>query len=142
MVKVRFTPLLRGVLLFDAASCALSGFGLLVFADALQQMLAIPATASQGAAIVLLVFAAGVAYVGTRGFVMRRAVWLIVSLNALWAVESVLALAFGWLEPNELGQILLIAQAVAVGAIAELQVVGVRRAASWPSVSPSYNDLQ
>jgi hypothetical protein len=63
-------------------------------------------------------------------------------LNALWAVESVLALAFGWLEPNELGQTLLIAQAAAVAAIAELQVVGVRRAAYSPSVSPSYTELQ
>jgi hypothetical protein len=49
-------------------------------------------------------------------------------MNALWAVESVLALAFGWLEPNSPGRAFIIAQAVVVAVIAELQFIGLRRA--------------
>jgi hypothetical protein len=43
-------------------------------------------------------------------------------------VESVLALLFGWLQPNALGQWFVIAQALAVAVIAELQFLGLRRA--------------
>jgi hypothetical protein len=59
---------------------------------------------------------------------MRPAVWAIVLANASWAVESVLALVFGWLQPDALGQWFVMAQAAAVAVIAELQFIGLRRA--------------
>ncbi|HEX7062660.1 MAG TPA: hypothetical protein VF200_11860 [Woeseiaceae bacterium] len=48
--------------------------------------------------------------------------------NALWVVESLLAMTLGWLEPNALGRYLIIAQAIAVAAIAVLEFVGLRKA--------------
>ena len=119
---------LRRVLLFDAATCLLTGAVMLAAGGAVERLLAIPAQVSGALGVVLLAFGAAVAWVGTRPHLLRPAVWGIIALNALWAIESVLALAFGWLEPNALGQAFIIGQAVAVAVIAELQFVGLRRA--------------
>jgi predicted tellurium resistance membrane protein TerC len=130
MTHTQLTPFLRRVLLFDATTCAIFGFVLLAAGDALGRLLAIPASLAYGAAVVLLIFAAAVAYVGTRRELLWRAVWTIVVLNALWAVESVLALVAGRLEPDALGRSFIVAQAVAVAVIVELQIIGLRRAKS------------
>jgi hypothetical protein len=125
------TPLsafLRRVLWFDAATCIIAGILMLVVGATVERLLGIPAQLSTALGVVLLAFGAAVAWVGTRAYLLRPAVWAIVALNALWAIESVLALAFGWLEPNALGQAFIIGQAIAVAVIAELQFVGLRRA--------------
>ncbi|MEX2126359.1 MAG: hypothetical protein WD795_20870 [Woeseia sp.] len=127
MIDTQFAPFLRRVLMFDAATCVLTGIVLLALAAALEQMLAIPAAVSRVAAVVLLVFAAGVGYVSTRDPLLRPAVTVIVAMNVLWAVASVLALVFAWLMPNRLGQAFVIAQALAVAIIAGLQIAGLRR---------------
>lgn len=119
---------LRRVLLLDAATCLITGSILLTAGGTVERLLGIPAQLSTALGVVLLIFGAAVAWVGTRAFLMRSAVWAIVLLNALWAIESVLALVFGWLEPNAVGQVLVIGQAIAVAVIAELQYVGLRRA--------------
>ena len=119
---------LRRVLLLDAATCLITGSIMLTAGGTAERLLGIPAQLSTALGVVLLVFGAAVAWVGTRAFLMRSAVWAIVLLNALWAIESVLALVFGWLEPNAVGQVLVIGQAIAVAVIAELQYVGLRRA--------------
>lgn len=119
---------LRRVLLLDAATCLITGSIMLTAGGTVVRLLGIPAQLSTALGVVLLIFGAAVAWVGTRAFLMRSAVWAIVLLNALWAIESVLALVFGWLEPNAVGQVLVIGQAIAVAVIAELQYVGLRRA--------------
>jgi hypothetical protein len=101
---------------------------MLTASGTLERLLAIPAPLSRVLAVVLLIFGGLVAWVGTRRHLMRSAVWAIVTLNALWAVESLLTLAFGWLDPNALGRAFIIVQAVAVAVIAELQFIGLRRA--------------
>ena len=128
MNPVPLSPFLRRVLLFDASTCLITGTVMLTASGTVERLLAIPAPASKALAVVLLAFGAAVAWVGTRRDLKRATVWAIVALNALWAVESVLALAFGWLEPNALGRAFVIAQAVAVAVIAELQFIGLRRA--------------
>lgn len=122
------TRFLRSVLLFDAVTCILGGALLLGLSSALERLLGIPAGLSLAAGPLLLAFGAAVAWVGTRPEVLQVAVRVIVSLNALWAVESLLALGLGWLEPNALGRYFLVAQALAVLVIAELQFIGLRRA--------------
>jgi hypothetical protein len=121
-------PFLRRVLLLDASTCLITGMVMLTASGTVERLLAIPAPASRVLAVVLLVFGAAVAWVGTRRDLMRSAVWAIVTLNVLWAVESLLALAFGWLDPNALGRAFILVQGVAVAVIAELQFIGLRRA--------------
>ncbi|HEX6260514.1 MAG TPA: hypothetical protein VFZ51_07650 [Woeseiaceae bacterium] len=128
MTHTPLTVFLRRVLLFDAATCLVTGIVLLTAAGTVEQLLEIPAALSRALSAVLLIFGAAVAWVGTRRALLRPAVWAILSLNALWAVESVLALALGWLEPNSLGRAFIIVQAAAVAVIAELQFIGLRRA--------------
>lgn len=130
MNNAQFTPFLRRVLQFDAVTCVLMGILLLAAGGALEQLLAIPAALSRAAGVVLLVFAAAVGYVGTHDELLRRAVWAIAGLNILWTVGSIFALVVGWLEPNALGQAFVVAQAVAVAVLAELEVVGLQRARS------------
>lgn len=128
MNRKPMTPFLKAVLLVDAVTCILSGILLFTLSAALERWLQIPAGLSLVAGPFLLAFGAAVAWVGTRRELRSTAVWAIISLNALWVVESLLALTLGWLEPNALGRYLIIAQAVAVAAIAELEFVGLRRA--------------
>jgi hypothetical protein len=127
-MRTPLSPFLRRVLWFDAATCFLTGAVFLTASATVEQLLAIPAPLARVLAVVLLGFGALVAWVGTRRELLRTAVRAIVVINALWALESVLALLFGWLQPNALGQWFVIAQALAVAVIAELQFTGLRRA--------------
>jgi hypothetical protein len=128
MMRSTLSPFLRRVLWFDAATCLITGTVFLAAGAAVERLLAIPAPLARALAVVLLAFGAFVAWVGMRRELMRPAVWAIVLANASWAVESVLALVFGWLQPDALGQWFVMAQAAAVAVIAELQFIGLRRA--------------
>lgn len=127
MARRQSRLMLRRVLWFDAATCVVTGVGLFALGGVLEELLAIPAGLSRAAGVLLLSFAAEVAYVARRGAPPRRAVWAIVGTNVLWAVASIVALVAGWLEPNTLGTAFVIAQAAAVAVIADVQVMGLRR---------------
>lgn len=127
------SPFLQRVLWLDAATCLVTGVVFLTASTTVEQLLAIPATLARVLGFVLLAFGAFVAWVGTRREMLRPAVLAIVAANALWAVESVLALVLGWLQPNALGDWFVIAQAVAVAVIAGLQIIGLRRTRSVPA---------
>lgn len=126
-MRTPLPPFLQRVLWCDAATCLVTGAVFITASATVEHLLAIPAPLAKALAVVLLGFGAFVAWVGTRRELLRAAAWAIVVVNALWAVESVLALAFGWLQPNALGQWFVIAQALAVAIIAELQFLGLRR---------------
>jgi len=117
---------LRALLVFDALTCLLMGTGLLVASGLIEAWLGIPAAVSVGAGGVLLAFGAGVGWAASRPTISPLAVSVIVAANTLWAAESLLALAFGWLTPNVWGQGFVVVQAVAVALIAQLQFLGVR----------------
>jgi hypothetical protein len=71
-----------------------------------------------------------VAFVGTREAISRAAVRVIIALNVLWVLGSVAVLFAAPIAPTALGYAFVIAQAVAVGVFAELQVIGLRREAA------------
>ncbi|HEX6998048.1 MAG TPA: hypothetical protein VF322_07875 [Gammaproteobacteria bacterium] len=120
--------LLRLVLAFDAVTCLLMGSALLLAGNALGDFLAISPIVLRSAGAALLLFAAGVGHVARRPQPYFAGVIAVIVLNALWAVESLVALWTGWLEPNALGTAFVVAQAVAVAVIAEVQLIGLRRA--------------
>ena len=57
----------------------------------------------------------------------KALVIIVVAGNAAWTLASIALLFSGAVTPNLLGAIFVAAQAVAVGALAELQYIGLRR---------------
>lgn len=112
---------LRVLLGVDAAFCLAAGLGLVVAADALGAAMGLPAGLLRGAGMVLLPWGAFVAWCAGRP--ARWAVLTVVVVNLLWAADSVLLLATGWVAPNGLGVAFVLGQAAMGGAIAVLQAL-------------------
>lgn len=119
---------LRKILIIDAATCVLTGLGLAVLAGALEPLLGLPRALLQYAGLALLPVAAFMAWAATRRPVPQAAAWLVVGGNALWVLASI-AVLFA-LSPSPLGYAFLIAQALAVALLAELEYAGLRRSAA------------
>jgi hypothetical protein len=118
---------LRRVLIVDAAASAVTGLQMLLGAGLLEGLLGIPAALLREAGLILIPYVAFVGYVATRESVQTPAVWTIIACNALWTAASLLLLVSGWVAPTALGYAFVIAQALAVGILGELQYVGLRR---------------
>jgi hypothetical protein len=120
--------LLRLALKLDAVATGALGLLALAAGPLLADLLGIPNGLLLPLGLFLIVYAAAVWFVGTRPIVKRPAVWTAVALNLVWAVDSVIAVAAGWLPLTMLGTAFVLAQAVAVLVFAELQLLGLRRA--------------
>jgi hypothetical protein len=59
--------------------------------------------------------------------VPKALVMIVVVGNAAWALGSIALLFSGAVSPNLLGEIVIVAQAIATGVFAELQYTGVRK---------------
>jgi hypothetical protein len=103
------------------------GLLLLTLSSPIAAMLALPVELLRTAALVLLPFAAFVAFVASRSSPSRKAVWTIVALNALWIADSVLLLFSGSVQTNIFGQAFIVMQAIFVLVITELEYVGLKR---------------
>ena len=123
---------LRSVLFADAASCAITGGAQLLFTSALADLLRLPSILLVGTGAFLLAYAALVAFVATRDVLPRPLVWFFVIGNFGWAAACVALLSSAWVSPSTLGQAWVIAQAVTVVVLAELQWAGLRaRPLGW-----------
>lgn len=120
---------LRRVLAFDALTSAAMGLKLVVGAGLLSPLLGLPEPLLRGAGLVLLPFAAMVALAAMKAPSSSGAVMAIAAINALWVVASLGLLVSGRVSPNLLGIAFVTGQAVFVGVLAELQVIGARRLA-------------
>ena len=118
---------LRYALLADAVASGATGLLLIAGADLLTGLLGLPVALMREAGLLLVPYVALVAFVGTREAISRPAVQAIIALNVLWVVGSIGLLMSGYVAPTMLGYAFVIAQAVAVGVFAELQVIGLRR---------------
>jgi hypothetical protein len=133
MTYARSSSFLRRVLIIDAVISGATGLMLIAGADLLHDWLAVPAELARGAGLSLIPFALLVGYLATRQSVPRAGVWAVIVLNALWAVDSILLLIGGFVSPTALGTAFIIAQALAVAVLAELEYVGLRRSAAVPA---------
>lgn len=120
--------LLRSVLVVDAATSAAAGLAMLIAGEALAPWLGLPAALLQYAGLALLPFAGFVAWLAARPGPAPALVWTVAALNLLWAHDGILLLLSGWATPTGYGQAFVIVQAVAVAVLAELQIIGLRRA--------------
>ena len=119
---------LRFALIADAVASGATGLMMIAGADLLTGFLGLPIALMREAGLLLVPYVALVAYVGTRQNIPHGPVKVIVALNVLWVLGSVGLLVSGFVAPTMLGYAFVIAQAVVVGAFAELQVMGLRRA--------------
>lgn len=118
---------LRRALMLDAVASGATGLLMIAGAGLITDLLGLPASLLRGAGLVLVPYVAFVAYAGLQENISRTAVWAIIVANVLWAAASALLLVSGWVAPTALGYAFVIAQAVVVALLGELQVVGLRR---------------
>lgn len=135
MSSIRSSRFLRNALALDAVACAATGLLLALGAGPLSGLLGFPASFLMGAGVVLLPCAALLAWFASRETLPRLAVHAVIGVNILWVADSILILVAGWFAPSGLGIAFVLAQAAAVAAITELEVIGLKR--SVPARGPA-----
>ena len=128
-MTVTMTPFLRNILAADAAISGAAAILMLVGAPYLSPLLGLPAGLLFWAGVVLVPFVALLLATLRRQSVPRLIMIDIIAVNALWVAVSFGLLFSGLVSPNALGIAFVAAQALAVAVLAELQFVGMRRAA-------------
>jgi hypothetical protein len=119
---------IRRVLVADAVISGATGLLMLAGSGFLAGLLGVPAMLLQYAGASLLPFAAAVTWLARRKDVSDAGVWAVIVANALWAIDSIVLLFTGWVEPTALGYAFIVFQAVVVAVFAEVQYVGLKRA--------------
>ena len=121
--------LLRFALIADAVASGTTGLLMLAGAGLLAGFLGLPEELLRYAGFALLPFVAFVAWTGTRADIPRSAAVVVIVLNFAWVIGSVALLVSGKVSPTVLGYAFVLVQAIAVGVLAELQWIGLRRTA-------------
>jgi hypothetical protein len=121
------SQLLRRALLADAIFSGVSAVGLTLGAGVFASLLNLPEALLRETGLFLIVYTALVGWLGTRQAVPKALVTIVVAGNAAWTLASIALLFSGAVSPNLPGEIVVVAQAIATGAFAELQYIGLRR---------------
>jgi hypothetical protein len=119
--------LLRFALTLDGVATGANGVLYLAGAPLLDGWLGLPTEMLVAVGAFLIVYAALVLRLATRPEMPRVAVAAVIAANALWAIDSLIALALDWFTPTTVGQVLIAVQAVLVAGLAALQYVGLRQ---------------
>ncbi len=109
--------------IFSAASALLLTFG----AGALAPWLSLPDALLRETGLFLIAYAALVGWLGTRQSMPKALVLIVIAGNAAWTIGSIALLFSGAVTPNLLGEAVVAIQAIATGAFAELQYIGLRK---------------
>ena len=118
---------LRRAILADAIFSGVSALLLTFGASALAPWLNLPEALLRETGLFLIAYAALVGWLGTRQSMPKPLVVIVISGNAAWTLASIALLFSGAVTPNLLGEAFVAIQAIAVGALAELQYIGLRR---------------
>lgn len=129
-MSIAVTPFLRNVLNADALISGAAGILMMLGAPLLSPLLELPAELLFWAGLALVPFVAMLVVIARRPTVSKLVLIDIIAINALWVVGSFALLVSGVVQPNLLGIAFVAAQALTVAVFAELQFVGIRRAAS------------
>ena len=124
---IHHSPLLRLAVQADAAVSGAMALLLSFGAGMLAPVLRLPEPLLLESGLFLIAYAAFVGWLGSRQLMPRAMVVLIIAGNALWTLGSVTLLFSGMVSPSLLGLAFVALQAIAVGAFAELQYLGLRR---------------
>lgn len=116
---------LRRVLLADGAVSGAAGVVMVVGAGLLAPLTNLPQDLLAYAGIALLPWMVALIALAQMANVPRGAVHWVISINAIWVVGSIAVLFVT--SPTMFGYAFVIAQAVAVGLFAELQIISLKR---------------
>ena len=120
-------PFLRRVILADAIFSGVSALLLTFGAGTLAPWLNLPEALLRETGLFLIAYALLVGWLGTRQAMPKPLVVIVISGNAVWTLASIALLFSGAVMPNLLGEAFVAIQAIAVGALAELQYLGLRK---------------
>jgi hypothetical protein len=126
---------LRRAILTDAIFSGASAALLTLGAGELAPWLSLPEALLRETGLFLIAYAALVGWLGTRPAMPKPLVVIVIAGNAAWTLASIALLFSGAVTPNLLGEAFVAAQAMAVGALAELQYVGLRRSSGVATAS-------
>ena len=118
---------LRRALLADAVFSGISAVGLTFGAGIFASLLNLPETLLRETGLFLIAYTMLVGWLGARQSMPKALVLIVVAGNAVWTLASIALLFSGAVSPNLLGEIVVAAQAIATGAFAELQYIGLRK---------------
>ena len=118
---------LSRALLADAVFSGVSAVGLTLGAGVLAPFVNLPEALLRETGLFLIAYTALVGWLGTRQSVVKALVLLVIVGNAAWTLGSIALLFSGAVNPNLLGEIAVVAQAIATGVFAELQYIGLRK---------------
>jgi hypothetical protein len=118
---------LRRAILADAIFSGISAVVLTFGAGMLAPLLNLPEALLRETGLFLIAYAALVGWLGTRSSMPKMLVAIVIAGNAVWTLGSIALLFSGAVMPNLLGEAFVAIQAIAVGAFAELQYIGLRR---------------
>jgi hypothetical protein len=116
--------------LFSGVSAVMLTFGAEEFAPLLE----LPEALLRETGLFLIAYAALVGWLGTRATMPKVLVGIVIAGNAVWTLASIALLFSGAVAPNLLGEAAVAMQAIAVGVLAELQFIGMRRSGSAVAV--------
>jgi hypothetical protein len=119
--------LLRRALQADAIFSGTGAVLLTLGAGEFAPLLNLPEALLREAGLFLIAYTAFVGWLGTRTAFPKIPVVAVVAGNAAWTISSIALIFSGAVTPSLLGEIALAMQAIAVGVLAELQFLGLRR---------------
>lgn len=119
---------LRTVLLADAATCVATGLLMSAGAGIIAGLTQIPSGLLVSAGLSLFPIALFIAIVAMRPGTWPLGVWIVILGNVGWVAGSLWLLLAGTISPNGIGYVFVIAQALVVAGLAELEAMGVRSA--------------
>jgi hypothetical protein len=124
---IHSSQFLRRALLADAVFSGVSAIAMTLDAGMLAPFLNLPEALLRETGLFLIAYTLLVGWLGSRTAVPKALVLLVIVGNAAWTLASIALLFSGAVSPNALGTVVVVAQAIATGVLAELQYVGLRR---------------
>jgi hypothetical protein len=121
---------LRRAIVADAIVSGAMALLLTFDAEMLAPLLNLPEALLRETGLFLIAYAALVGWLGTRSSMPKVLVAIVIAGNAAWTLGSIALLFSGAVTPNLLGEAFVAVQAIAVGAFAELQYIGLRKSGS------------
>jgi len=116
--------------IFSGVSAVLLSFG----AGEFSPLLNLPEALLRETGLFLIAYAALVGWLGTRQSMPKALVAIVIAGNAAWTLASTVLLLSDAVTPNLLGEAAIAMQAIVVGALAELQYIGLRRSSGTLAV--------
>ncbi|QOZ27069.1 hypothetical protein [Bradyrhizobium sp. CCBAU 51753] len=124
---IHSSQLLRRAFIADAVFSGVSAAAMVLDAAPLASFLNLPEALLRETGLFLVAYTVLVGWLGARAAVPKPLVLLVIVGNAAWTLASIALLFSGAVSPNLLGIIVIMAQAIATGVLAELQYAGMRR---------------